>query len=66
MITKLQIALNENILTTMTASVTSQRDYKFCPLYSCLREDGSGGNFLGQYLRDNGRHRSHGANCFRH
>ena len=32
MITKLQIALNENILTTMTASVTSQRDYKFFPL----------------------------------
>ena len=44
MTTELQIALNENILTSMMASVTSQRHYKYRPLYSCLREDGSGGN----------------------
>ena len=53
MTTELQIALNENILTSIMASVTSQRHYKYRPLYSCLREDGSGGNCWGQYLRNN-------------
>ena len=30
----------------MTSSVTSQRDFEYCPLYSRLRDGGSGANVL--------------------
>ena len=31
-----QIVLNETISNMMTSSVTSQHDFEYCPLYSCL------------------------------
>ena len=40
-------------------SVTSQRVSEYCPIYSCLREDGYGGNFAGQYLRKQCKYRNH-------
>ena len=39
-----------NIWTTMTPSVTSQRDLECCPSYSCLGEGGSMSKLYGQYI----------------
>ena len=44
---------------TMTSSVTSQRDFEYCPLYSCLRDGGSGGTFWSQYFRKQCKYRNH-------
>ena len=36
--TRWQMMWNETILTTVTSSVTPQRDFEYCHLYSCLGE----------------------------
>ena len=54
-----QIMSNETILTMMISSVTSQCDFEYCPLYSCLRDNVSGSKFLGQFLGNECEYRNY-------